>query len=274
MISYKEAYERFVIQGRTDIQLCEEEYNGWKKKSKFFDNIENDFFWAVVSNVYKLKIVHPNRRKEKTKQTFLLKYGLEHSSQNKEVKNKSKQTCLKKFGTEYVLQNKNIRDKSKQTNLKRYGVEFAQQNILIKEKMESTNLNRYGVKNPRMLISNRFIKETEESLKDWLEKQSEPKPAYITLIQYFSNELITIKSLEDYLNNYKSNKSSLELLTEQLFELNHFNKKIGNTDLNYRPDFKLNDKIYLNVDGLYWHSNEQKENNYHFNIRKEFENNG
>jgi len=42
----------------------------------------------------------------------------------------------------------------------------------------------------------------------------------------------------------------------------------------YKPDFKLNDKIYLNVDGLYWHCEEQKGKYYHSNLQKEFEENG
>jgi hypothetical protein len=45
--------------------------------------------------------------------------------------------------------------------------------------------------------------------------------------------------------------------------------------LGYKPDFKLSDNIYLNCDGLYWHSAKMvKDNKYHFNMRKKFEDNG
>jgi hypothetical protein len=49
-------------------------------------------------------------------------------------------------------------------------------------------------------------------------------------------------------------------------------KKID--DLKYKPDFKLNERVYLNVDGLYWHSEEHKEKKYHFEMREWFESRG
>ena len=45
--------------------------------------------------------------------------------------------------------------------------------------------------------------------------------------------------------------------------------------MKFKPDFKLSEKIALNTDGLYWHSEERTPNKlYHFNMRKEYENNG
>lgn len=41
--------------------------------------------------------------------------------------------------------------------------------------------------------------------------------------------------------------------------------------LKYKSDFKLSDKIYLNVDGLYWHLEECRNREYHFDMRKWFE---
>jgi hypothetical protein len=39
----------------------------------------------------------------------------------------------------------------------------------------------------------------------------------------------------------------------------------------YRPDFKLSEGIFLNADGLYWHSIKQKDKSYHFEMRKAYE---
>jgi len=43
----------------------------------------------------------------------------------------------------------------------------------------------------------------------------------------------------------------------------------------YRPDFKITDKIFLDIDGLYWHSEKSgKPNDYHMTKRKHYENHG
>lgn len=77
-----------------------------------------------------------------------------------------------------------------------------------------------------------------------------------------------LKDLKD------SSKSNLEKKMELNLSLGFFNKKIENSSLKYKPDFKLNDTTYINVDGLYWHSEtKQKDNRYHFNMRKGYEQN-
>jgi hypothetical protein len=52
---------------------------------------------------------------------------------------------------------------------------------------------------------------------------------------------------------------------------------IGDTKLEgfkYKPDFKLNERVYLNVDGLYWHTEEYRGRVYHFEMREWFESRG
>lgn len=62
--------------------------------------------------------------------------------------------------------------------------------------------------------------------------------------------------------------SKLEKEFERILEVPKFNQLI----LGYRPDFKLNDHVYCNVDGLYWHT--RRDPKYHSNLRKVFENKG
>ena len=69
------------------------------------------------------------------------------------------------------------------------------------------------------------------------------------------------------------NKTSLETFAENLFETAHFNKKPKQIKSLYRPDFMLAPHLFVNVDGLYWHSDLQKDKRYHFNLRQEFEKN-
>jgi hypothetical protein len=82
----------------------------------------------------------------KQKATMLEKYGVEHASQNEEIKNKIKNGFIEKYGVDNPSKLKEIKDKQKKTNLEKYGVEFIVHNKESKEKMEQTNLEKYGSK--------------------------------------------------------------------------------------------------------------------------------
>lgn len=56
--------------------------------------------------------------KQKSIQTCLERYGVEHTSQIKESREKFKQTCLEKFGGTAPIKNKHIKEKIEKTNLK------------------------------------------------------------------------------------------------------------------------------------------------------------
>jgi len=86
-------------------------------------------------------------QKEKTKITFIEKYGVPNPQNNKEIKDKIKATNLKKYGTEYTFQSEKVKDKIKETNLERYGCESPMQNKEVREKTKKTNLVKYGVEN-------------------------------------------------------------------------------------------------------------------------------
>jgi hypothetical protein len=184
---------------------------------------------------------------------------------------KRKETLIKKFGVDNCLKSKLIQNRIKQTNLEKYGVENAMQNKYVNDKAKKTLIENYGINNPAKLSSNRFIKETGQHITDWYKGLSDPKPGYSTLIHHFNNEIISINELNQYLLDFKSKKSFLEIKSEKLFNAEHFNKN-PNNNLSYKPDFKLSDSIFVNVDGLYWHSDEvQKNRRYHFEMRKDFE---
>jgi hypothetical protein len=95
-------------------------------------------------------VEHPSQSeeiKEKCKQTNLQKFGVEFASQNENFKDRVKTTCLEKYGVEYLQQSKEIREKGKKTCLINYGVEHPHQCKEIKEKIRKTNLEKYGVEN-------------------------------------------------------------------------------------------------------------------------------
>lgn len=301
-ISFHEAKQRFVDQGRTDVELCEDGFKNWTKKSKFYDKTVNDYFWAIPKSVYNQKSSHPKRHYEKVKETILKRHGVSHVSQIIDVKNKKKNKAIEKYGVDCVLKSNTVKEKIRQTNIKRRNVAYPMQDESVKEKLKNTNILKYGVENVfqsnlikekivlciqnkfgtdnisqslffKKQVSKRFIKETGEHLRDWLKNQPEPKPGYSTLAIFFKNREINMAELTAYINGYKTNKTCIETIIENMLNVKHYNRKILNTDLIYKPDFKLSESIYLNADGLYWHCEDQKNKNYHFNMRKDFESN-
>jgi len=346
-ITFQVASEKFLLT-RNDIFICEDGFVGWKKKSKFFDKIVNDYFYSIPYRVYVDKTVHPKRRQEKRKNTNLKKYGnacslhgntemaeivkakvintnikkygvehplqseeirekvrktnldrwgVENPSQVEEIKNKKKQTTLKRYGVEHQMHSEKVKNKIKKTCLQKYGVEHPSQNAEIKqkkrktfiekyktespfglpgvrEKRDATMMSMYGTKNSWLNIT-KIIAESGQPLIEWYKEKSGTKPPYGWLSTFFK-EVIDIP-LEDALSSFKlfeERKTHLERTAECLFETKHYNKKPTQIVKTYRPDFKLSNNVFVNVDGLYWHSENHKNNKYHFLLREEFEKNG
>ena len=116
--------------------------------------------------------------KDKTKQTFFQKYGVEHPSQLKEIKKKKEETTLKNYGVKNPFQSDVIKAKIKQTNLEKYGFEHPAQSKEIQEKAKQTNLEKYGVENPIQ------SKEVQEKTKQTnLEKYGFEHPAQSKEVQ-------------------------------------------------------------------------------------------
>lgn len=344
-ITYEEAKNRFLNQGRTDIFLCEDGYNGWKEQSKFWDEIVQDWFLAIPKNVFVQKSAHPKRAvtnrkntnitkygnscslhgntenakkiKEKVKKTLLEKYGTdnvfkseeikekivnklkekygtENISQLDEIKNKKKETIIKKYGVSHQMLSEEIKQKIKKTNLQKYDVEHPSKNEEIKKRKKDTFKQKYNVEHPfalsgvvekknRTMLERygttnswlnpaKTISNTELTIKEWYASQTEIKPSYGWLLrQLVGKNEVEIEELKSIFANFKEKKTSLEILSESIFNTKHFNKKIEELKKTYKPDFKLSENIFVNVDGLYWHSDSQKNKLYHYNLRKDFE---
>lgn len=83
----------------------------------------------------------------------------------------------------------------------------------------------------------------------------------------------------NYIKHYDGSTNHLEnriieLLKEEFPEIEHYNKyPLEARQIARRPDFRLekNGKIlYLNIDGLYWHCDAEKEKDYHLRLRESF----
>lgn len=170
----------------------------------------------------------------------------------------------------YIDQNKSLNELCQKFNvghtalrgaLRRYGIyksEELRQKLVRKSFIESGKMNCIDG------LSTRQIKEKIGLSETYINKVLKER------------EFNSSSDLFDFLNDIKDkNMTSLEKIIEEKLNLCFFNKKIQNSTLKYKPDFKVNKHTYLNADGLYWHSESiQTNNRYHFEMRQNFESEG
>jgi len=306
-INYEEAAKRFE-EFHNEVEIVENTFVSWTKKAKFFDKIVQDYFESIPKDVFKNKSIHPDRRKEKKLNTFfskrpkkqkkeklsieqitdkrkntcLQKYGVDNPSKVDWVKKKKQNTSKENWNVEQPLAAKQIREKIARTNIEKYGGTAPAADAKIRNKMLKSNIERYGV--PHYSMTETFktqqskiiscTNNQEITLKDWLHRTDYDKslPSQITINQWFPFvEFIKEEELVEKINEFNSYKTNLELFIEKELNLKHYNKKPPELEKLYKPDFKINECLFLNIDGLYWHKEDYRDNQYHSNLRKEFE---
>ena len=233
------------------------------------DNVREKVRQAMISD--------PNRSEIIAKAT--------KAAQTDEVKQRRKQTNLKRYGAISPASNEEVKQKIAETNLSKFGCIAPAQNTLVQEKMESTTFERFGVsnwmkdKNNASYIGQK-VKESRRakgiyrlsngkllvdeckkygvlptSARNIIKKRGES-----AFIHWLYSEDKTASSLES---------DVLKRLTDYGFIVEKFNrevKELKNSGFSYRPDLAVhhNDKtIYLDIDGLYYHSEKRKDNRYH-----------
>lgn len=255
---------------------------------------------------------HPSKDpkiKEKTKNTNLKNYGVESPLQNKEILDKVRSTCKTRYGHEFPMRSEGVKEKARRTTLERYGVSSTSKLEEVKHKIHETKVKKYGPNYEAEGISKikKFIETTygvsnifqAEEFKEVIKNNARANriasgnitllPNNLTVAEYArryarnpAHAYLIYNSfgyeiLKEWLENNKSpfsEKSSLEREFESKTGILFFNKKILD-GVNYRPDFKINDSIYVDVDGLVVHSEVFcKDNRRHFNKRRYFESSG
>jgi hypothetical protein len=244
----------------------------------------------------------------KKKETNLEKYGVSTPLLLKSIKSK----ILEKYGVENVFSSENIKEKIKKTNLEKYGVEnvFSSENI--KEKIKKTNLEKYGVEyfiNSDYFLSNINnikikIKETNienhgghPSKNENYRKLNTKIANCENYIKYLDNSISLFKcdkghnfeiSIDNYIGRIKNN-ISLCTICNPIGEQKSIKEKnlicyiesiySGKIIQSYRDGLEID--IYLpelnlgfEFNGLYWHSEQFKEKNYHLNKTNYFKEKG
>ena len=156
----------------------------------------------------------------KQRATMLEKYGVEHASQNEEIRNKIKEGFIEKYGVDNPSKLQEIKDKQKKTNLEKYGVEYIVHNAESKAKMFQTNIEKYGFK---CCLQNENIKKKVKV--NNLEKYGVENVGQ----NYIFHEKMKNTMLEKYGVNYPlQNKDIMEKSSKNCYKLKSFIFPSGN----------------------------------------------
>ena len=215
--------------------------------------------------------------------------GVINNFQLEEVKEKSKITCMEKYGVPFYSQCPEFISKMEITNLERYGFANPSQNEKVKEKVKNTMIEKFGVKNVLMLPIN-HIKSKINKEKNWINAiknkysniiflEPDNKKEFKILcskgheynISYklFYLRNITKTELCTICNPIERHISGLEFQLCDFISQNYDNEIIQNTKKIISPlelDIYLPElKLAFEFNGVYWHNESSKENNYHLN---------
>jgi very-short-patch-repair endonuclease len=233
-----------------------------------------------------------DENKTKTQKTILKKYGKKHHLQNKHILAKQKTTNLAKYGVENVSQSKEIQEKISNTNIALYGTEKPAKSEIIKTKTKQYFMDTYGFENPfqspeikvkiKKKLLDKYGVEHHLQLQEYLDKQKATnlskygfeyagqspeairKTKQTNLDKYGTEYYFESQDFIDKSNANQWFTSKAELEIKQYIEL------LGLTVLKKRCDNKELDivtedkKIAIEYNGLYWHSEVHKDNNFHF----------
>jgi len=191
------------------------------------------------------------KAQEKTKNTWIKNYGVDHPSKSPKIQQKIRNTWMEKYGVNHVFQSKELREKAKKTCLERYGVEHYTQSNEGKEKIkqifhekydgkhpfqtqkvqkkfQKTCLNKYGVDQPLKseIIKNKIIETNLKKYKHKSSLQSSKIRDKIrkTNLERYGNE---IPSKNKQVQN-KMRKTNLERFGVPNFNQKHYTKLILN----------------------------------------------
>ena len=239
------------------------------------------------NNIEKYGVDEPAKLKEfidKVKETKKIKYGdetytnIDKSKETKKIKygdenyynlEKCKKTNLEKYGTENVFQNDEIKNKKKETFLKHYGVDNYSKSEKYKNIKNNKILNKYENINA-IETNNDIIK---------LECDQNENHNYDINIYALRNRIIYKTVLCTICNPISSNTNSGYEIQLQDFIKENYNDEII---LNNREIIKPNEldiylpklKLAFEFNGLYWHNELNKKNDYHLNKTEECEKQG
>jgi ribosomal protein S16 len=231
-----------------------------------------------VDNPSKLK-----RVRKKAEKTMMDRWGVKYAMLSDNIKKKTKEYFIEKLGVDNPSKLKRVREKAEKTMMDKWGVKHALQKKEFLEKLQNTNLLKYGVKN----FSSSDIYRKKLSLTIFKKNEVLINSEKYTLLNSDNLEfLIRCKSCsQDFKiqrqlwRNRIKNSEDICLVCNPIIngtskeEKNILNyiKEIYDGEIieNFRMEGKEIDiylpnlKVGFEYNGLYWHSEINKNRSYH-----------
>lgn len=234
------------------ISLLEETYNGISNKCQFLDS-EFGLFEALPYRVISGGSRHPERKNHWTDEKI-----------------------------DQLILNKNIPIRRLSSFTKSYepllfeDLEFGTYSCTVNALKEGHSHKRRGynklIKNKDKIIEYLAINRPFIKLIDY--KGSTVSSLFLDE-KFGEYSMIPRRILQEGGLHPKRIETDIENIFSSILNIPRFNKTppeiLGSSFKNYRPDFKLDSKTYVNCDGLFWHSEANKDKNYHFKLREEFD---
>lgn len=245
------------------------------RKTDTFIKNQNQFFekhyGKCITNISQLSDV-----KEKKRQTFIKKYGVDNCWKSNEIKENINNTMLKLYGKLRITNPQKVSE-----SLKEFYSDIDKKNKTI-ENRKKENINKYGVEwvqqtddwklNISVIQKKRFENMTDEAKQQWIQKlkkhankeESKQLRRDINKKTWESKtESEKIKVIENLRTGRKGRLSGLESRVHNIFQKW---KSLGGFDFEYQfyingkssYDFLIYDKIILEVQGDFWHANPKK----------------
>jgi very-short-patch-repair endonuclease len=247
----------------------------------------------TLNNIYGVDHpMHSEEIKKKLIKTNIERYGVKYAIMNEQVNIKKEETNIKKYNYKTPLLNNNIKIKIKKTLNNIYGVDHPMHSEEIKKKLIKTNIKRYGVDNPfkNLDIINKIQDQVHKT--KFIKNIKLYKDKYNIHIVDYNDEIYTIKcdicNVEynihhNLLQNRIKTKTCLcticnpincsysgkekQLInfieSNYIFQIMINNRKIISP---YELDIYLPDlNLAFEFNGIYWHNELNKEDDYHNN---------
>ena len=209
--------------------------------------------------------------KNNIKKYFISKYGVDNPSKVKEVRDKANRTTKELYGVEHALKSPIFMDKLKNTNIDRYGIEFYTKTDKYKSELKEFIFN----KNSKIINNNEYklINTTIDEYQILCLKCSNVFTIQRQLWRNRNkNNLTTCLFCNPIDNSISIDEKILFNYVKDSYHENVLeNFKLDRKEIDiYIPELKLG----FEFNGLYWHSELNKEKNYHFNKYKFFKERG
>lgn len=219
------------------------------------------------------------------KNTCILKYGVDNPMKSILIKDKFDKSISDKYGVSNVSKLLDIKNKKKDTMMSNYGVEYNSQRDIIKDILSENMVNRTHEMNQRKslnIFDNLNAKVEMFDIKLISVKSSNYE---FNCFNCGNDFIIHKNTLNDRIryknticticNKIDNTSNSQQIILDYIKSIYKGIVISNDRHLGFELDIYLPDeKIAIEYNGVYWHSDEFKDKNYHYNKTKICSDNG